>query len=175
MTKILLHTCCGPCFLGSFEGLKDEGLEITNFFYNPNIWPEEEYLKRKEYLLNVTKKTKTSFIEGDYKPEEHAQAIKGEESEFPKRCLDCYQLRLKKTAQKAKDDGFDIFSTTLLISPYQQHDDLRRIGEEVAQETGVTFFYKDLRPYFKEGQELAKNSDIYRQKYCGCKYSKEYK
>lgn len=175
MKRLLLHTCCGPCFFGSFEGLKDEKFKITSYFYNPNIQPKEEWEKRLQNLQIAAEGKTEGVITENYDPENHVQAIIGKEDEFPKRCLDCYRLRLKKTAQKAKEEGFDLFSTTLLISPYQQHDALRGIGDEVGKEFGVSFYYKDLRPYFKEGQEIAKEKCIYRQKYCGCLYSKEYK
>jgi epoxyqueuosine reductase len=175
MKKLLLHSCCGPCFLGTFEGLKDKDFEITNYFYNPNIQPGEEWEERKENLrLAAQGKSKELIIE-DYHPEEHAAIIKGEESDFPKRCLDCYRLRLDKTAQYASGNGYDLFSTTLLVSPYQQHEVLKNIGQELADKYGVEFYYQDFRNFYRVGQAKAKEGDLYRQKYCGCLYSKKYK
>lgn len=173
--KLLLHTCCGPCFLGTYENLKASDFEITNYFHNPNIWPEEEYQRRKENLKKVTAEIGSEFIEGEYLPGEHAVAIRGLESEFPGRCLECYRIRLEKTAQYAKENGYDFFSTTLLVSPYQQHEALKEIGEKIGKQIGVPFCYQDFRPGYRAGQTKAKELEIYRQKYCGCKYSKEYK
>jgi predicted adenine nucleotide alpha hydrolase (AANH) superfamily ATPase len=174
MKKILLHTCCGPCFLGSYEGLKNEDLEITNFYYNPNIQPVDEWNTRLENLKSAALGKSAAVLVSPYDPENYAEAVAGKESEFPRRCLDCYRLRLQKTAESARDGGYDLFSTTLLISPYQQHEALKNIGREVGQRVGIDFYYKDLRPFFKEGQAIAKNQNLYRQKYCGCLYSREY-
>lgn len=171
MKKILLHTCCGPCFLGVFEGIKDKDFEITNFFYNPNIYPKEEYQKRKENLSKVVGEKGTEFLEGEYDPDEYDKSVSGLELAFPKRCESCYKLRLEKTAEVAKQNGFDLFSTTLLVSPYQQHAKLREIGEELALKYNIEFYYQDFRLHFREGQNLARDHEIYRQKYCGCKYS----
>lgn len=169
--KLLLHTCCGPCFLGVWEDLKDKDLEVTNFFYNPNIYPEDEYLKRLEGLQMAASGKSEGVVVGVYESEKHAEAIKGKEDMFPTRCLDCYRLRLQKTAEYAKEHGFDSFSTTLLVSPYQQHEALKQIGEELGATYGIDFYYVDWRPFFRAGQEEAKIIPIYRQKYCGCKYS----
>lgn len=169
--RLLLHTCCGPCFLGVWENLKDKDIDVTNYFYNPNIYPEEEYVKRlKNLKIAIQGKTK-GVTEAGYKPAEHAEAIVGCENDFPGRCVHCYRLRLEKTAKYAKENGFDAFSTTLLVSPYQQHEALKQIGEELAKEFGVKFYYKDFRSYYRAGQNEAKIIPIYRQKYCGCKYS----
>lgn len=173
--KLLLHTCCGPCFLGVWEGLKEDDISVTNFFYNPNIWPEAEYEKRKKNLKKVTRQKGTKFLEGEYQSADHAKAIAGRESDFPGRCEYCYRLRLSETARQAKEGGYDLFSTTLLVSPYQQHDELKKIGQEMAEKYDVVFYYQDFRPFYREGQNMAKDAEIYRQKYCGCLYSKDYK
>lgn len=175
MDKLLLHTCCGPCFLGTWEDLKTSNLDITNYFYNPNIFPLEEYDKRLENLKLATKGKSNLIIEENYNKEEYDNAVRGLEGDFPRRCINCYSLRLERTAQKAKEGGFDYFSTTLLVSPYQQHNLLKEIGEKIAEKYGVKFYHKDWRPYYREGQNVAKKEDIYRQKYCGCLYSKEYR
>jgi predicted adenine nucleotide alpha hydrolase (AANH) superfamily ATPase len=175
MAKILLHTCCGPCFLGVWEDLGKSGLSVTSLFYNPNIQPQAEYLKRKENLQRAALGKVGDILEIGYDPEEHAAAIQGQEAEFPKRCLNCYRLRLREAAREAKEKKFDLFSTTLLISPYQQHEELKKIGQQVGEEAGIEFYYQDWRPNFREGQRVAKEAGIYRQKYCGCRYSKEYK
>ncbi|MEI7690240.1 MAG: epoxyqueuosine reductase QueH [bacterium] len=170
MTKLLLHTCCGPCFLGVYEDIQNK-FEITNLFYNPNIQPKDEYLKRLKNLKIVTRDKSNDILELEYIPAEHMRAIAGSEGEFPARCLKCYELRLRRTAETAKKLSFNMFSTTLLVSPYQKHEDLKEIGIKVATEVGVEFYYTDWRPYFREGQRRAKALDVYRQKYCGCVWS----
>ena len=170
--KLLLHTCCGPCFLGVWEDLKTKEIEVTNYYFNPNIYPKDESDRRLEGLQTAAG-GRSSVIVADYDPEKYLQAIKGLENEFPKRCTYCYKLRLEETAQYAKDHGFDAFSTTLLVSPYQKHEVLRSLGEEVGDKYGVEFYYTDWRPYFRKGQEEAKFIPIYRQKYCGCIFSFE--
>lgn len=144
---------------------------MTSFFANSNIWPEEEYQKRKNNLSKITKKFKLELIEGEYRPEDHARAIKGKENNFPERCFDCYRLRLREAANFASKNGYDCFSTTLLISPYQQHEMIIKIGEEISKECCIDFYYHDWRKYFRKSQIIAKDLGIYRQKYCGCKYS----
>jgi len=169
--KLLLHTCCGPCFLGVWEELKEHGHEVTNYYYNPNIFPESEYYKRLENLRLAVAGETAGLVAADYEPSEYGQAVRGFEEDFPVRCLHCYRLRLGKVADYAKTHGFEAFSTTLLVSPYQQHDALKRIAEEVAAEYGVDFYYTDWRPYFREGQNEARVMELYRQRYCGCEYS----
>lgn len=173
--KLLLHTCCGPCFLGTWEDLEDQDLDVTNYFYNPNIYPREEYLKRLEYLMVAAKGKSSRVVEAPYEPGQYAEAIKGEDKNFPGRCALCYRLRLANTAEYAKKNNFEAFSTTLLVSPYQDHVAIKQIGEDVSREYGVEFYYRDWRPYFREGQETAQMKQIYRQKYCGCVYSRDYR
>lgn len=169
--KILLHTCCGPCFLGVWGDLKNKDFEVTNYFYNSNIYPADEYTRRLAGLSAAALHKSKGIIEADYEPEKYAETILGKENFFPRRCLDCYRLRLQKTAEYAKTHGFDAFSTTLLVSPYQQHEKLRELGEKIAEEFKIKFYYYDWRPHFRAGQSEAKELDIYRQKYCGCVYS----
>lgn len=169
MKRILLHTCCGPCFLGSYKYLSD--FEITSYFYNPNIQPEEEYFLRLANLKKAINGKSKNILVGKYQPEEHQIAIAKDDS-FPVRCGECYKLRLEKTAQTAKMNGFKIFSTTLLVSPYQQHQRLKEIGEQITENYGLEFYYEDFRKNYREGQNLAREMGIYRQKYCGCLLSK---
>jgi len=170
MKKLLLHTCCGPCFLGVAKSVTDK-FEVTNYFYNPNIQPEEEYERRRTALLVAIKGKSAGFVEDIYEPGDHEKVITGER-EFPARCFNCYYLRLLATAKFAKSNDYDCFSTTLLVSPYQQHEKLKEIGEEIAKKVGIGFYYDDFRPHFREGQKEAKEMAIYRQKYCGCSLSK---
>ena len=171
MTKLLLHTCCGPCFLGVWEEINDK-FEVSNLFFNPNIQPKEEYQVRLNNLKKVVQGKSKNFIELGYNKKEHQQAILGLENKFPSRCLKCYELRLERTAQEAKKRGFTLFSTTLLVSPYQKQESIKEIGKRVAAENKVEFYYFDWRSYFRLGQQRAKELNIYRQKYCGCQLSK---
>ncbi len=168
--KLLLHTCCAPCLIYPLEQLKDKGFVVTGFFYNPNIHSFLEYNKRKETLVELNKKTAIDIVYFDYIPSEFFRAINLKENK-PQRCAICWRLRLTKTAKAAKEKGFDAFSTTLLVSPYQDHELLKRIGTEISKEFKVIFYYEDFRPGFKKAQEIAKQKGLYRQKYCGCIYS----
>lgn len=169
--KLLLHICCGPCFTGVWEELGVKGHSVTGYYNNPNIYPEKEHEKRLQNLRVAAEGALQSLVVSDYQPEEFLKAVARRDNAFPERCLECYRLRLKEAAQKAKELGFEGFSTTLLVSPYQNHEALRSIGEELAREYGLIFYYTDWRPYFREGQLKAKNKGLYRQKYCGCQFS----
>ncbi len=168
--RLLLHTCCAPCLIYPLERLKDKGFEVTCFFYNPNIHSFSEYNKRKEALADFSKWNAIDTIYLDYVPSDFFRAINLKEHK-PERCAICWRLRLTKTAEFAKEKGFDYFSTTLLVSPYQDHELLKKIGDEIAKERNIIFYYEDFRPGFKKAQETAKQKGMYLQKYCGCIYS----
>jgi len=168
--NILLHICCGPCLLYPFSRLKNQGFKIRGFYYNPNLYPLAEYHRRVEALGVLTREFSLDVDYPEYKEAEFYQAIKAQE-ELPGRCLNCWSLRLQKTAQQAKENGFLMFSSTLLVSPYQNHELLKQLGHRIGQETGVDFYYEDFRSGFKQAQIEAKRKGIYRQRYCGCKYS----
>jgi predicted adenine nucleotide alpha hydrolase (AANH) superfamily ATPase len=159
--------------LGVWEDLKSSCFDVTNYFYNHNIWPTEEYDKRKDNLLKVVAELGTKIIEEKYEPQEYQKAVRGVEESPPERCLRCYELRLQKTAECAKRGGFKYFSTTLLVSPYQNREALLSIGREVGTSVGVKFYEADWRVNFRDGQTAARDLDIYRQKYCGCSYSRK--
>ncbi|MFA6548709.1 MAG: epoxyqueuosine reductase QueH [Candidatus Margulisiibacteriota bacterium] len=157
MSKLLLHTCCGPCTTYVYDCLKAD-FEVKGLFYNPNIHPQIEYERR---LLTMEHYAAVVELEVIYD--------KGnEEGLKPEDCENCYRVRLLKTAQYAARLGFEYFSTTLLISPYQKHDLLKKVGEKIALEIGVEFYYNDFRPGFSESQRMSKAMHLYRQKYCGC-------
>ncbi len=166
--KLLLHTCCAPCLIYPLEKLSLEGFKVTGFFYNPNIHPFAEYLRRKEALAILA--PAAEIIYPEYAPAEFFQAINLKE-EPPERCSICWRQRLKKTAQAAKQGGFQYFTTTLLVSPYQDQELLKKIGNEAAKEEGVEFYYADFRPGFRKAHNEARALGIYCQKYCGCIYS----
>lgn len=157
MSKILLHNCCGPCTTYVLKDLREAGHEVTGFFYNPNIRPVAEYERR---LLTMEHFATAVGFKVIYEPVR--------QNTEPGRCANCYSERLRRTALKAKELGFDAFTTTLLISPYQQHDLLADLGHRIGLETGVQFFYRDFRSGFRESQRLAREMKLYRQKYCGC-------
>ena len=186
--KLLLHVCCGPCALYPIEkmlgAVSDRPLhskkfdKITGFFYNPNIHPPSEYKRRKDALIHVgaNGRTPLQIIVPPYKMEEYFTEVFSNvgangRSLLQDRCPACWKLRLEKTANFAKDNGFDAFTTTLLISPYQDHEKVKEIGENIASEKGIQFYYQDFRPGFRDGQEQAKKENLYRQKYCGCVFS----
>lgn len=166
---ILLHICCGPCLIYPFSSLKNK-FKISGFYYNPNIHPPEEYSRRKEALVSLREDLDFKVEYPEYQPSDYFQAIIGKEGS-PERCLACWRLRLEKTARHAKDNGFKIFSTTLLASPYQDHQLLKACGSQIAKETGLDFYYEDFRLGFKQAQMEARARGIYRQNYCGCKFS----
>ena len=170
--KLLLHTCCAPCFLKCGEVLEDEGIKPTLFWYNPNIHPWMEYKSRKEALVEFAKfKNFELIIEENYGLREFISSIYPDFSR--ERCKKCYQMRLEKTASYASKNGFDAFSTTLLISPYQNHECISELCHELEKKYGVKFLYRDFRPYFREGQKKAREHGLYMQKYCGCVFSEE--
>lgn len=175
--KLLLHICCGPCALYPAKELLNNKkfYKITGFFYNPNIHPPSEYKRRKDALISAN--TGIEIIYPEYKMEEYFKFVffNNEGNDFKpfpaERCSLCWKLRLSKTADFAKNNGFDAFTTTLLVSPYQDHEKVRKTGEEIEAEKRIEFYYQDFRPGFRDGQEQAKKENLYRQKYCGCVFS----
>ena len=166
--NVLLHTCCAPCLIYPLEKLKQEGFEVAGFFYNPNIHPLAEYTRRKEALTVLA--PGLEIIYPEYSPREFFNAVNLKE-ELPGRCAICWKSRLKKTAQTAKENGFEYFTTTLLVSPYQDQELLKKIGNDVSAEEGVKFYYADFRPGFRKAHDEAKAKGVYCQRYCGCIYS----
>jgi len=169
MTSLLLHTCCAPCATGCLEHWQQKGLEVTSFWYNPNIHPFTEHQRRLQTLQEFSEKTNTPLIISEgYDIIEYFRAVVEHERE---RCRYCFRLRLSFTASIAKLKGYQAFSTTLLISPYQNQQILKEVGNEIAQKEGVEFICEDLRPCYSESRRISKELDLYRQKYCGCVYS----
>ena len=175
--KLLLHACCAPCSVQCVEALAEEGVKPDLFWYNPNIHPYTEYRARRDALKNFAEKKELPLIEEDeYGLRFFIREVeKGGCPAGPggHRCGFCYRLRLERAAQAAAEKACDFFSTTLLISPYQNHDLIKQTGEEMAARYGVGFFYRDFRPRFREGQNQARAAGYYMQKYCGCIYSEE--
>jgi predicted adenine nucleotide alpha hydrolase (AANH) superfamily ATPase len=169
MNQILLHCCCGPCATYTVNQLRKEGLQVTAFWYNPNIHPFTEHRSRLEAMRTLAQTLELPLIVAEgYDMISYFRAVTGHEGE---RCGDCFQLRLSKTAEVAREKGFSAFTTTLLISPYQKHELLRAVGGTVAKEQGVKFHYEDFRNGFRESHRLSRELNLYHQKYCGCVYS----
>lgn len=177
--SLLLHSCCAPCSSYVLEYLS-EYFDITIFYYNPNISPEEEFYKRvneqKRLINEMPLKRKVKFIEGKYDCEKFYSIAKGLENlkEGGERCFKCYRLRLEETAKTAQKDGFDYFTTTLSISPHKNAQVLNQIGLELEESYSVKYLCSDFKKKngYKRSCELSEIYGLYRQNYCGCIYSK---
>lgn len=190
--KLFLHSCCAPCSSYVLEYLR-KYFQITVFYYNPNISMEPEYRKRveeqKKLIAAYNKQVKNDsdngeskegylidIVEGDYEPEKFFEIAKGLEQcpEGGERCFACFRLRLEKTAKKAVEENYDYFATTLTISPLKNAAKLNEIGEQLAEEYGISWLPSDFKKKngYKRSIELSKEYDLYRQDYCGCIYSK---
>ena len=176
--KLLIHSCCAPCSSYVLEYLSNY-FEITIFYYNPNIYPEEEYIRRVEEQQNLIKamplQSEVNFKQGKYQPQDYYRIVKGLElePEGGNRCFICYEMRLREAAELAKQGGYDYFTTTLSISPHKNSKKLNEIGENMAIEYGINYLPSDFKKKngYKRSIELSKEYDLYRQDYCGCIYS----
>ncbi len=175
MKNLLLHACCAPCMTVPIERLQPE-YDITGFFYNPNIHPEEEYKKRLDEITNWTQQTGIPLIVHEYDVDHWHELVKGleKEPERGKRCTVCFRMRLQQTAILAKQKGFDCFTTTLSISPHKNANIINKIGKELGDQIGVQFLEANFKKKngFKRSIELSKKYNFYRQDYCGCIYSR---
>ena len=171
LEKTLLHICCAPCSVKCIEGLREEGLEPHGFWYNPNIHPFTEYRLRRDTLKAYAQAIGMELDCKDvYGLRDFVRATIGD---VDHRCRLCYQLRMDETARYAAEHGFSTFTTTLLISPYQNHELVAQIAQNAGERMGVSFLYRDFRPAFREGQQAARELGLYLQKYCGCIFSEE--
>lgn len=179
--KILLHSCCAPCSTAVIERLAED-FEITILYYNPNIYPETEYFKRKNEEIKYIEiwnqnnsESPIKMLDCDYESEEFYRLTKGFENEREggARCAICFKLRLKKTATLAKQNGFDIFGTTLSVSPHKNSELLNSIGKALSVEIGVPYLEANFKKQngYKRSVELAKENNLYRQNYCGCEFA----
>lgn len=179
--KILLHSCCAPCSTAVIERLKDD-YEIVIFYYNPNIYPEEEYIKRKneeiKYIAHLNETNGENLIEMldcDYDSEKFYEATRGyeKEREGGARCAICFKLRLEETAKKAKEKSFDLFGTTLTVSPHKNAELINSIGLGIEKELDIKFLVSNFKKQngYKRSVELSKENNIYRQSYCGCEFA----
>jgi len=171
MKKVLMHVCCCVCSIYPLKELRSKGVQLHAYFYNPNIHPYTEFKNRLECMENFARDEGLALTsEVGYDLEEFFRHIVGHEDD---RCELCYEMRLRKTAQAAKDSGFDAFTTTLLYSKYQNHEMIVHIANVIANEIGIEFHYEDFRKGWKEGQDESRARGMYRQKYCGCLYSEK--
>lgn len=177
--KLLIHSCCAPCSSYVLEYLSNY-FEITVYYYNPNIYPEEEYARRvkeqKELIESMSLKNSVLFVAGKYEPQKYYELIKGHEEDIEggDRCFICYRMRLEEAARAAKEGGYEFFTTTLSISPHKNASKLNDIGEELASSYGVLYLPSDFkkRNGYKRSIELSNEYGLYRQDYCGCIFSK---
>jgi predicted adenine nucleotide alpha hydrolase (AANH) superfamily ATPase len=169
--KLLLHVCCAPCSTYTVAKLREQGINVSGYFYNPNIHPYREFKKRlstlKEFAAKIDFELQT---EDDYGLTEYLRKVVFHEKQ---RCSICYDMRLEKTAEKAAKIGADAFSSTLLYSRYQKHENIIATCNKMAERYGVEFYYDDFRQGWQEGIDKAIEMDLYRQPYCGCIYSEQ--
>ena len=169
--RILLHICCAPCSTYTIARLRELGFEVTGFWFNPNIHPYSEHRLRLESLRTYASAIGLPLVEEPgYEMVRFLRAVCGRER-FRQRCRICYEMRLLRTALRAREMGFEFFTTTLLISPYQDQEAIREIGERVGKEFGVEFYFENFRRGWAERGRLAREYNLYRQQYCGCIYS----
>ncbi len=183
--RLFLHSCCAPCSSYVLEYLRPY-FQITVFYYNPNISEEKEYVIRREEQKRLIRELNTGacsedvymidYVDGDYEPDRFYRIVKGLEQcpEGGERCFGCYELRLRKTADMAKQARADFFTTTLTISPLKNAEKLNEIGERLSEEYEISFLPSDFKKKdgYKRSIELSKKYELYRQDYCGCIYSK---
>lgn len=173
MDKVLLHSCCGPCSCYPLDFLRQQDFKVTAFFYNPNIHPYQEYERRLAAFRSwsaLEEIPTISFREEDYELEKFLQAVVYREE---MRCSACYAIRLEEAARIAKKGKFSYYTTSLLVSPYQKHELIRQIGENMGRKYGVKFYYADFRIGWKQGVAKSLELGLYRQPYCGCIYSEK--
>jgi len=169
--NILLHICCGPCSIYPLAQLRAQGIEVQGYFYNPNIHPYREFKQRIQSVQQLAETTHFEVdIETEYGLTEYLRKVVFHET---KRCPLCYAMRLEPVAKKAKEEGYDAFSTTLLYSKHQDHECIRKIGTALSRKYQIDFYYQDFRKGWQQGIDQAIEMKLYRQAYCGCIYSEQ--
>ena len=169
--KTLLHICCAPCANQCIEVLRADHLEVTGYWYNPNIHPFTEYRARRNCLREYAQTIDLPLIErDDYGLRPFVRAVA---DDIEHRCVKCYEMRLFEAARQAAEGGFDSFTSSLFISPYQNHELMKDVAFRAAEQFGVAFYYQDFRPMFRDGQARARELGFYMQKYCGCVFSEQ--
>ena len=169
--KLLLHVCCAPCSTYTVTKLREQDIDVSAYFYNPNIHPYREFKKRLDTLKEFATQVDLELLtEDNYGLTEYLRKVVFNEKQ---RCSICYDMRLEKTAEQAVKSGADAFTSTLLYSRYQKHENIVTIGKRIADKYGVDFYYEDFRQGWQEGIDKAIEMDLYRQPYCGCIYSEQ--
>ena len=170
--KLLMHTCCAPCSVYCIDSLRKEGIEPVSYWYNPNIHPYVEYKTRRDTLIEYSKIANFELIiNEEYGLRDFCKNVIGD---LENRCVNyCYKIRLETTAKYAKKNGYDAFTSTLFVSPYQKHEELKKLCEEISKKYDIEFLYRDFRIGFRVGQAKARELGLYMQKYCGCIFSEE--
>jgi len=169
MNKVLIHVCCAHCAAYTAAYWRQQGYDVGGFWYNPNIHPYTEHQQRLESMKSLAQDIDLPLIIAKgYDVIEYFRRVAGHETE---RCRHCFDLRLTRTAETAYNNGFNAFTTTLLISPHQKHDIIRETGDKIAEEHSVEFLYADLRKRYSDSRHMTKPMNLYRQQYCGCIYS----
>ncbi len=174
--NLLLHSCCAPCSSSVIQKISPF-FNVTVVYYNPNIWPKEEYLKRKAEQIKLLKILNINFLDTEYNELDFMENIKGleNEKEGGARCNKCFLIRLKKVADLALKNGFDYFGTTLTVSPHKNAEVINKIGKSLEQTINVNFLFSDFKKEngYLNSINLSKEYNLYRQDYCGCLFSKK--
>lgn len=169
--NLLMHVCCAPCANLPIETLREEGISLSAFWYNPNIHPFTEYRARKNTMVSYAKEISLPLVvQEEYGLRRFVKAVS---HDIDGRCAFCYTLRMEETAKYAAENGFTHFTTSLIISPYQDYEGICAVARAAAEKYGVSFFERDFRPLFRDGQARAREMGLYMQKYCGCIFSEE--
>lgn len=172
--KLLLHSCCAPCSSATLKRVL-EFFDVSVIYYNPNIYPQSEYEKRKSEQIKLLKTFDINFLDCDYNYQDFLSKVKGLENEIEggKRCNKCFLIRLEYVAKKAKDLGFEYFGTTLTISPHKNEQIINQIGENLQNKYGVKYLFSDFKKKngYLNSIKLSKEYNLYRQNYCGCEFS----
>ena len=167
--SLLLHACCGPCACYPTEKLTADDKKFDVLYFNPNIHPYKEFKRRLNTLREFCEKKKYNLIVDKSYPLE--ECVRGMLNEPVVRCAYCYRVRMRYAAKYAKENGYDAFSTTLLVSPYQKHELIKQIAQEAAAEFDIPFYYEDFREGYQRGVDISLEMELYRQPYCGCVFS----
>ncbi len=168
---VLLHICCAPCATYTVQYLVNRDIQVTGYWFNPNIHPFSEHEKRRQCLADYASRIRLPMIwEQGYRLVDFVRAIAGHEG-YRERCLRCYRLRLAQVVSVAASRGFEAVSTTLLISPYQDQEAIREIGTELAAQTGLQFYAPNLRQGYGTSRAMAREANLYMQRFCGCVFS----
>jgi predicted adenine nucleotide alpha hydrolase (AANH) superfamily ATPase len=169
MSKLLVHCCCVHCSAYTLNHWWEQGYDVTALWYNPNIHPFTEHQQRLKALITLLEGEGISIVVSPgYEMEKYFQSVAGRESE---RCVQCYRLRLRTAADYAREHEYDSFTSSLLISPKQQHCKIAEVAREIEQSSGVRFTYADLRKRYSDSRRITKPMNLYRQQYCGCLFS----